>query len=375
MVNECQHYLSRVKGCRLHTRCTQQDKVSMGEAARIEDCADFKAFPLPILAPARRPLVDCEHFGEPTGNQVVCQSCKGSVLLNTFHCARYGECTPGKQVPGIACCAGNVSLGGRVVECPGKSPRRRSNVPRLNWSYGVTTVPQRKDNLLQTTLDSLKRAGFDAPRLFVDGARDGYEKFGLEVTYRWPILKTHGNWILSIYELFIREPNAQRFAIFQDDIILCANTRAYLDSCPYPPKSYLNLYTFPANLELAPPGEPGRGRWYEAVSLPDGCGQVYHGRMQQRGLGAVALVFDRDAVLTILQAQHMVERPMAIATYPKKVDGGIVESMNKAGFREWVHSPSLVQHVGDVSSMGNNPHPKAPNFPGEGFDALALSQG
>jgi hypothetical protein len=37
-----------------------------------------------------------------------------------------------------------------------------------------------------------------------------------------------------------------------------------------------------------------------------------------------------------------------------------------------VHHPSLVQHTGDVSAMGNRPHQKASSFPGEEYDALTL---
>jgi hypothetical protein len=41
---------------------------------------------------------------------------------------------------------------------------------KLDWSYGVTTVPERTDNLLQTSLASLAKSGFDLPRIFVDGS-------------------------------------------------------------------------------------------------------------------------------------------------------------------------------------------------------------
>ncbi len=73
------------------------------------------------------------------------------------------------------------------------------------WAYGVTTVPVREDRLLPKTLASLRAAGFDKPRLFVDGVRNAWDweqKFGLEVTARWPHVLTAGNWVLSMYELY-----------------------------------------------------------------------------------------------------------------------------------------------------------------------------
>jgi hypothetical protein len=84
----------------------------------------------------------------------------------------------------------------------------------------------------------------------------------------------------------------------------------------------------------------------------------------------VGLVFYRDAVLDLLTSRHFVERPMDAHRGWRAIDGGIVESLNKAGWREWVHSPSLLQHIGMVSSMGNRPHPHAETFPGEDCDAL-----
>lgn len=56
----------------------------------------------------------------------------------------------------------------------------------------------------------------------------------------------------------------------------------------------------------------------------------------------------------------------------RAVDGGIVTGMNKVGYREYVHYPSLVQHTGLISSMRNRQQPTAPSFPGEDFDAMTL---
>lgn len=228
----------------------------------------------------------------------------------------------------------------------------------LSWSYGVMTVPARRATHLPRTLASLATAGFDAPRLFVDGEADCQSwrsQFGLEVTCRWPNLRTFGNWAFALAELYVRDPWAERFAVFQDDLVCCRDLRAYLDSCEYPTgKGYWNLYLFPKNEAHAV--RQGREGWYES---------------NQRGLGAVGLVFDREAVLALLTSRHMAERPLDRRRGWRAVDGGIVTAMNKAGYREMVHYPSLVQHTGDVSSMGNKPHPLAGSFRGEGWSPLA----
>ena len=244
----------------------------------------------------------------------------------------------------------------------------------MRWAYGVTTVPKRRCDLLPKTLASLCAAGFDSPRLFIDGARNGieWEKFNLAITLRWPTIRTYGNWILGLAELYIREPEADRYAMFQDDFVTYRNLRSYLEKSPYPDKGYLNLYTFPSNQLLAPAGERerARGNWFQSRNLDSG--RDYHGQRQQTGRGAVALVFNRMAVQSLITHQHMVDRPMDVTWGWRKVDGGIVEAMNKAGFREYVHDPSLTQHVGRISTMGSRPHKEAITFRGEDFDATEM---
>lgn len=230
----------------------------------------------------------------------------------------------------------------------------------LRWSYGVTTVPSRREDLLPRTLASLRAAGFDAPRLFVDGletfrAGDYEDRFGLPVTARWPEVRLYGNWYLALLELWIREPQADRFAIFQDDLVTYRNLRGYLDRAPYPPRGYLNLYTFPRNQKLCPEGHTG---FYKS---------------DQMGKGAVGLVFDREAVLTLLSSSHMAERPLHADRGWRNIDGGVVEAMRKVCFVEYVHNPSLVQHTGQLSTYGGMPHALAESFRGETYDALEMS--
>lgn len=228
----------------------------------------------------------------------------------------------------------------------------------MKWSYGVTTVPSRRDTLLPTTLRSLARGGFGYPRLFVDGATEAeleeYKRFGCEISARSPALRTAGNWFLSLLELYLRDSLADRYALFQDDLVTSHNLRSYLESTPYPPRSYLNLYTMPSNQDLV--GKDFVG-WF---------------RSNQFGRGAVGLVFDRNATVLLLSSHHMLTRPQDLDKGWKSVDGGIVTAMTKEGYSEFVHSPSLVQHTGKVSSMGTKEQPLAPVFRGEDFDLMEL---
>lgn len=327
----------------------------------------------------------CRHFGEPTGETVRCPSCRGHVEVKLFRCGVYGECTTHKVVGGTACCR---TVGG----CPGRqaSPRegqgaqmeakakaqRRARRPAVTWAVGLTTVPSRRDNLLPATLESLKAAGFDNPRLFVDGCTNREaiwweEQFGLEVTARNPRIRTFMNWVLGIAELYGRQPQADRYAMFQDDLIAVGGLREYLESCAYPdgqdrrPTGYWNLLTFPENQALAPKNERGGTLegWFKS---------------NQKGRGAVALVFNREAVLRLLTSyQHIIDRPLTSGKRGwSAIDGGIVDALRKQGWSEFCHSPSLVRHTGQhghPSTMGHQPFPVDESFPGESFNALTLA--
>ena len=216
-----------------------------------------------------------------------------------------------------------------------------------------------KDGLLNRTLTSMVLGGFVKPWLFVDQAQELLDYEGKYptvedqisgVTLRVPGVRTAGHWVLSMWELWIREPAADRYAIFQDDHVMCINTKHYIERSTYPKDGYLNLYTFPGN-------ETGKG-WYPTVN--------------QLGWSATGLVFNRDAVQALFSHNYLMTRFTNSKRGHKSIDGGVVDAMRRVGYKEYVHSPSLLQHTGDVSSMGNKKQPVSQTFPGEDFDALEL---
>jgi len=237
----------------------------------------------------------------------------------------------------------------------------------MKWAYGITTCEERLATTLPPTILSLAKAGFDHPRLFVDGAEVAFSRYKLQTTCHVPPLRTGSNWELALYELFCRFPTYDRFAIFQDDIYAVTNLRQYLEQSPWPVGGYLNLYTWPSNepdalREIGQPAGPG---FYESRLLASSAAK------EQSGRGALALVFDQNGVLALRQSKLMAERPTAVEGH-KRIDGKVCTAMNAAGFREYVHSPSLVQHRESNSAMGNRPHPRSKSFPGEEYDALQL---
>lgn len=254
-----------------------------------------------------------------------------------------------------------------------KDPFRRQEIA---WEYGVTTVPTRKLSYLLTTLKSLGAAGFDKPRLFVDGAGTGYGQFGCEVTYRFPRTDLVTNWQLALWELYARNPTADRYAIFQDDVSFVRNLRGYLDRCKWPDQGYLNLTTFKFYERAVSSPDSPRG-WFEAPVAR--CAEGYDPVLrQQGGYGALGLVFDRNAVWALLSAMSFVAKRAAVPDPEgrhgpnRNIDGCIVTALNLAGYREYIHNPSLTTHIGLVSENTCGEHADARTFPGEEFDALTL---
>lgn len=254
-------------------------------------------------------------------------------------------------------------LRSEVVKWNGGLERPAEDLPYIkgSWEYAVTTVPSRADDLLPRTLESLANAGFDKPIISVDGPCGPAFTDVLgphELICRGTNIRTFAHWHLTLLELYSRNPWAQFYAIFQDDFVCVKNLREYLTSCTYPEKGYLNLFTFMENDAIVSADTPIG--WHEAARAKEGY---------QLGRGAVALVFNQEAVEALLSSHHMTIRRRDSIRGHKSLDGAVVESMNKAGYLEYIHYPSLVQHTGFVSSMGNKQHPVSKCYI-EDFDPL-----
>lgn len=249
----------------------------------------------------------------------------------------------------------------------------------MRWASAIITVPERRETLLPRTLESLNRAGFGPevmeppspcnapgvvntfPILFVDGTESAepWKCFGMPVVTRYPKVRAFGNWILALWEIWIREPEADRYAMFQDDFVTYKNLRYHLERCQYPNSGYWNLYNFPINEQTAEKDKVTG--WYPTVP--------------QRGLGAVALIFDRQAVEFLLaDMEHIIKRPRNTERGYCGIDGGVVDALKKVGYKEFVHYPSLVQHTGKKSALDDlhDNQFQSTSFRGEEFDALGL---
>lgn len=194
----------------------------------------------------------------------------------------------------------------------------------LNWSYAVTSVDTRDFRVLKATLDSLTSAGFPSPVLFMDGIDDSCT------------LGAFGNWIRAAWGLYLRDPNADRYCIFQDDLEAVSNLRLILDASPIEDKQYLNLYSVDANSR----DDVG---WHPVKS---------------KGQGALGLVFTNQGLRDVLTSDVVVNHPKDPKIGKVDIDGTIAYALMQKDYVELSHSPSLLKHTGDVSTIGNAMHPK-----------------
>lgn len=362
--NTCNGEMKHVRDCDIYEKCTR-GKVSDKVKTCVE-CNDYqpesessrnKANKPPRNSVASKSLPEKKSI--PMAKQQVTRQAIAQKLAERKAASKRGNASERIQL---------TKADGNKTFAAGKK------IQGMVWEYGITTVDTRQTTTLPITVESLAKAGFDKPRLFVDGsnALASYAvQFRLPVTVRGnDNIRTFGNWYLAAVELYMRNPNADRYSLFQDDIIGCKGLREYLEHTSYPngkdarPKGYLNLITYPQNEGLSkvngPLPGPEESGWYPS---------------NQMGKGAQGLVFDNASMVTLLTSDYMVNRVKDVRRGHQGLDGGIVTAMKRMGYIEYVHTPSLIRHIGEETSMGPD-HPKTQpvdkSFKGEQWNAMSL---
>lgn len=249
-----------------------------------------------------------------------------------------------------------------------ENKEKESKPPR--WRCAITTVPNRIDLFLRT-LRSIHDAGFDKPDVYVDGpghyTAHYNDDLAGEVHYRSHNAKAYSHWLLTVVEMYLRDAEADRYVVFQDDLVCCKGLRAYLDNCKFPHNGYWNLFTVMGNDFV-------KDKVTKEISVKQYPFEGWH-ESNQLGQGGLALVFDNEAVVDLLTQKVMYERMWDHSRRHKFLDGAVVTSMMEAGRKEFIHVPSLVQHTGHISSIGNKWEDQkdvALTFKGENWDAATM---
>jgi hypothetical protein len=276
----------------------------------------------------------CEHLGAELGSRVILTA--SGPGRERVHACRH----PDHAETTIAECRfcrdwTDQPLHDRVpIETLLPPPLKRVGRHVRSWAVGVTTAPRPRPTL-SACLESLFRAGWQVPRLFVDSAVTIPDRFSeLPVTLRETKLGPWPNYYLSLVELLMREPEADAFMLVQDDVILDDR---------YDLRGYLEKYLWPAD----PIG---------AVSLY--CSKVY--TQPQAGWhefagpwvwGALTFVFSRESAKRFVTDPSVFEHRGHPDDGLIKVDVEIGRWAHAQGLPIYFPTPSLVQHIGDTSSL------------------------
>jgi glycosyltransferase involved in cell wall biosynthesis len=201
---------------------------------------------------------------------------------------------------------------------------------RLTWQIGLLTAPRRVPTI-RKTLENLNGAGFGPIHVFAEpGSALPRDIENGRLTIHPRRLGNFANFYSSLATLFENNPDADCYAVFQDDILVATGAREWCDREFWPQGAgIVSLFT----PQIHGDGQPG---W--RLKFP-GFFHVY---------GAQALVFRGDLL------RRFLADPMVLHTHglPDHNDDAVVSGW-AARHRLPIayHSPSLVQHVGMVSSI------------------------
>jgi len=211
--------------------------------------------------------------------------------------------------------------------------RRRCGSPVRNWAIGLTTAPRRAPTLEQT-LDSVVRAGWDNPRLFLDGTVHLPQRYQhLSISWRSESIGAWPSWYMALTELLLQSPAADAYVMLQDDVMLY--DREDLGK-------YLQRVLWPGD-------RPGIvSLFYNGSSTKSG----WHRMVNEWPCSAQALILSPATARSLL-CDEKLSRICLSASYGNHVPipEVIAEWVYRSRTEAWYATPSLAQHIGNTSTI------------------------
>ena len=201
-------------------------------------------------------------------------------------------------------------------------------------------------------------AGWSEPRLFAEPGTEIPNNFAdLPLVRRESQLGAFPNWYLGLTELFLRQPRAEAYLMCQDDAIFAAASRAYLEKALWPAAAVgvVSIYT---------PSHWSKGK-------TPGFHEERHG---WASWGALAYIFPNPSVRALLSDPLFIKhRHHGAAEGMRNIDSLVGAWCESAKLPYYVHVPSLVQHIGDTSTIWTKASATGPRRAGD-FQERAPSQ-
>lgn len=213
-------------------------------------------------------------------------------------------------------------------------------------SLGIITAQRGSDRLIGT-IESIRRAGFTATiMLEVDGTScpitpDRAIEYGVAIR-QTPVNSCVRNW-KNLAERMLRTTQASWLLLMQDDIVWCDSgcrileaTIAHYNKIGSHNLGMLSAYTSPA---MVPAGLDNNQGWVDAR---------FYGKTI--GLwGALALCFPRSSLEFLMTHNRFVNHNSSRAL--DYAIGNTFRGYTEPPMSVMVHTPSLVDHTGDISTI------------------------
>lgn len=317
-----------VDGCSINE--AQRLRATAVEILQIEPSANSHVIPIRASQP-------CCHLGDPRESHAASgEVAFGEVevqfrcthpahdLTTHDHCRLCRDWSRGPQ----------ISRRLTLPEIVPHAPMRSGSTVR-RWSVGIVTAP-RREATLEWCLDSLARADWTEPHLFVDGLMRIPQRYDrLPITWRERSVGAWPNYFLALSEMVQSNPSADAYLVLQDDAVLFdrGDLRTYLEATLWPGEQLglVSLYCPQAYTVF----EPG---WHELA--------------RPWFWGALAFVFPRELAREFIGNRDVIAHRWAGPNNGQaQVDVLIGEWAAAHAHPVHFPSPSLAQHVGNTSSL------------------------
>ncbi len=215
-------------------------------------------------------------------------------------------------------------------------PDRRCGTPVTRWAVAVTTAPRRQSTL-EACLDGVVRAGWKAPRLFLDGTLDVPSRYAhLPTGWREDSIGAWPAWYLALAELVVQEPDADVYMMLQDDVVL--HDRG-------PLRDYLERVLWPGD-------RPGLVNLFYAGTSAD---RGWHPQSGGWNWGAQAFLFTPTLARSLLADPGAMKALLtASVDHHIPIPTVIFEWAQRQEIDCWYTVPSLLQHIGNASAIWDN---------------------
>lgn len=211
----------------------------------------------------------------------------------------------------------------------------------LNWSTCIITAPRQHPTLLRC-MQNLQSAGWRDFRIFAEpGCEDLPRDQGIPIVERVGSLGAWPNWYLALAELLMRQPNADFYFLLEDDALLYQgqpNLKSYVEQSlvSNPQLAFASLYCADA-------------------IMANQIGWV-SGNLGKYFIGALALVIPKESALKLMTNENVARhRETGGEDHGTKLTDAVLGRWAfENQLRVLVHNPSLVDHIGNTSTLGND---------------------